>query len=326
MNSFGTIFKLQIFGESHGKVVGMQLDGVPPGISLKESDFIDDLRRRKPGKKGTTTRIEDDLPILQTGTLNGFTTGAPLLIQFENRNQRPKDYDHVKKQPRPGHADFTADYKYNGYNDHRGGGHFSGRLTLGIVAAGVLAKKIIDPCLVTAGLVEAGGMADVEKAIELAMNEGDSIGGLIHCQAEPIPIGLGEPFFNSIESVISHGLFAIPAVKSVGFGSAHRAASMRGSEHNDNIIDQSGRTETNHAGGINGGISNGNPLSVQVTIKPTSSISKEQNTLHRDSGQAEPMKIAGRHDVCIALRAPVVVEAVVACCLADFMLIRKTQT
>jgi chorismate synthase len=325
VNSFGRIFRIEIFGESHGFGIGVLLDGVPAGLPLDENDFTSDLKRRKPGQRGTTKRVEADIPLLEAGVFKGRTTGAPLLIRFINKDQRSKDYEEVRDQPRPGHADFTSAVKYGGYNDHRGGGHFSGRLTAGIVAAGVIAKKVINPCMVRADLLEVGGRQDIEGAIDQAMTEGDSVGGLIRCKAEPMPVGLGEPFFDSVESVVSHGLFAIPAVKSVGFGSGYRAAAMRGSEHNDGILNEFGKTATNNAGGINGGISNGNPLLVEVVIKPTSSISKEQQTYKKTSNEVKPLQIKGRHDVCIALRAPVVVEAMVACCLADLLLLRRTQ-
>ncbi len=322
MNQFGQKYRISIFGESHGSGVGLTLDGIPPGIPLSIEDFTEDILRRKAGAKGTTPRIEADLPALLSGIFNGFTTGAPLTIFFENTNTRSQDYSKLKTHHRPGHADFTANAKYKGFQDFRGGGHFSGRLTLCLVAAGVVAKKILGESLsVNANLIEAGGNRDIKKALDKAIAEQESIGGIIECTATGLPVGLGEPFFDSIESKIAHLVFAIPATKGVEFGSGFQAAKMKGSEHNDNFIDDKGTTETNNAGGINGGISNGNPLVFRVAIKPTSSIFKGQETFNSESGQVEELKIVGRHDVCIALRAPVVVESIAAIALADFKLI-----
>ncbi len=320
MNSTGTLFRLSIFGESHGPVVGVSIDGCPAGIRLKEEDFLPDLKRRQPGAVGTTPRIEKDYPSIISGCFNGYTTGAPLTIIFENQNTQSKEYDHLKKQPRPGHADWVAMQKFGGFNDHRGGGHFSGRLTLGLVAAGVVAKKIADPIQIQARLIEAGGLKDIEKAIDIAVQEDDSIGGIVECKASPMPIGVGEPFFDSLESKIAQLVFAIPATKGVEFGSGFPAARMKGSEHNDNILSVDGKTETNHAGGINGGISNGNELVFRVAVKPTSSTGKSQNTLNLESGKVEELKIGGRHDKCIALRVPVVLESIAAVAIADLLL------
>ncbi len=322
MNQFGQKYRISIFGESHGLGVGLTLDGIPPGIPLSIEDFTEDILRRKAGAKGTTPRIEADLPTLLSGIFNGFTTGAPLTIFFENTNTSSKDYSKLKTHHRPSHADFTANAKYKGFQDFRGGGHFSGRLTLCLVAAGVVAKKILGEIInVDASLIEAGGNRNIKKALDKAIAEQESIGGIIECTATGLPVGLGEPFFDSIESKIAHLVFAIPATKGVEFGSGFQAAKMKGSEHNDNFIDDKGTTETNNAGGINGGISNGNPLVFRVAIKPTSSIFKGQETFNSESGQVEELKIVGRHDVCIALRAPVVVEAIAAISLADFKLI-----
>jgi chorismate synthase len=210
--------------------------------------------------------------------------------------------------------------KFGGFNDHRGGGHFSGRLTLGLVAAGVIAKKISEPIEVKANLIEAGGLQDIEKAIDIAVKEDDSIGGIVECKASPMPVGIGEPFFDSLESKIAHLVFSIPATKGVEFGSGFPAARMKGSEHNDNILSIDGKTETNHAGGINGGISNGNELVFRVAVKPTSSTGKAQNTLNLETGKVQELKIGGRHDKCIALRVPVVVESIAAIAIADLLL------
>ncbi len=321
MNTFGRIFKISIFGESHGKSVGVTVDGCPSGIDLCKDDFLADLARRRAGAKGTTPRKEKDLPEIISGVFNGKTTGAPITILFRNENTRSKDYSHLKVTPRPGHADFVALKKYKGYNDYRGGGHFSGRLTLALVAAGVIAKKIIIPVSISAKLLEAGGQSDIEKAIDEALKKRESIGGIVSCSAINLPVGWGEPFFDSIESVISHLVFSIPAIKGIEFGSGFQAAKMTGSEHNDEIIDPEGRTKTNHAGGINGGITNGNELYFKVAVKPTSSISLAQETINLKTRQTELLEIKGRHDACIALRVPVVLEAVTAIALADFKLI-----
>lgn len=326
MNSFGTLFRISIFGESHGYGVGVSIDGCPPGISLCEDDFLPDLVRRQAGAMGTTTRVEKDLPKIISGCFNGFTTGAPLTILFINEYTKSGDYDHLRKQPRPGHADWVAQEKFFGFNDHRGGGHFSGRLTLGLVAAGVVAKKIVGSIQVKANLIEAGGQSDIGAAVRKAIEENESIGGVVECKASPMPIGLGEPFFDSVESKIAHLVFAIPATKGVEFGSGFSAAGMRGSDHNDNILSIDGKTETNHAGGINGGISNGNELVFRVAIKPTSSTGKAQKTINLDSKKIEELVIGGRHDKCIALRVPVVLESITAIALADLFLIRKSQS
>lgn len=318
MNNFGRNFRVSIFGESHGSLLGITIDGCKPGIPLTEDDFWEDIRRRQPGGKGTTPRVEADQPRIVSGWFNGFTTGAPLTIVFENQNTKSGDYDHLRKQPRPGHADWVAMMKFNGFNDHRGGGHFSGRLTLAIVAAGVVAKKMLGDIKVSARLVEAGGNTDIEAAIAKAVEEQDSIGGIIECVAAPMPIGLGEPFFDSVESMLAHAAFAIPAIKGIEFGSGFKAAKMKGSEHNDRIISKEGKTDTNFAGGINGGLTNGNDLVFRIAVKPTSSTSQPQQTINMDSGKIEQLVIGGRHDTCIALRVPVVLEAMTAIVLAGF--------
>ncbi len=323
MNSFGRIFRTHILGESHGPLVGIVIDGCPPGIPLSEEDFLPDLKRRQAGARGTTPRKEDDLPRLLTGCFNGYSSGAPLTILFENKNVRSTDYDPLRHTPRPGHADFVASKRFKGYGDYRGGGHFSGRLTVALVAAGVVAKKVLQPIDIKASLVEAGGSRDIDSAISKALEEGDSIGGIVECHAAPLPIGWGEPFFDSVESLISHLAFAIPAIKGIEFGSGFRAAKMRGSQHNDPLLDDSGTTSTNNAGGIAGGLTNGNPLVFRVAVKPTSSISKEQRSLNTKSKKLVPLRVSGRHDACIALRVPVVAEAITAMALVDCKLLRQ---
>lgn len=329
MNSFGRIFKVSIFGESHGMNVGVVVDGCPSGIPFSEEDLAGDLNRRKSGAKGTTPRKESDLPSIVSGVFNGFTTGAPLTILFANENTRSGDYSNLTEHPRPGHADWVALQKFNGFNDYRGGGHFSGRITLGVVAAGVIAKKIIGDPKIEAEIKEIGGCnnpAEFENVIEEAIRKQDSVGGIVECTVNHIPAGWGEPFFDSVESVISHAVFAIPAIKGIEFGSGFDVAKLRGSQNNDPIVQTDGTTESNHAGGINGGISNGNPVVFRVAVKPTPSISSPQHTLNLKNGQMEELVVKGRHDACIALRVPVVVEAVTAIALADLCLIQKTRT
>jgi chorismate synthase len=319
MNSFGRIFRIHIFGESHGVGVGVCIDGCVEGIPLSADDFIDDLSRRKSGARGTTPRIEDDIPKIISGIYNGYTTGAPIIILFENENTRSSDYEHFVSIPRPGHADFTGAEKFSKYNDPRGGGHFSGRLTLGIVAAGVIAKKILSPINIEAQLVEVGGSTDIQSKIDEVIAEKDSVGGLIHCRISGLFAGVGNPFFDSVESVLAHILFSIPGVKGVEFGAGFAAAKMKGSEHNDPFTSSKGETSTNNAGGINGGITNGNDITINIAVKPTSSIGKQQQTFNFKTNKMDVLKAGGRHDACIALRIPVIVESAVAIALIDLM-------
>jgi len=324
MNSFGRIFRVTIFGESHGPMVGISIDGCPAGLELNEEDFTPDLERRKGGvQKGTTPRKEDDKPIFITGHFNGKTTGAPLTILFENKNTRSGDYDKIKSIPRPGHADFVAHKKFGENEDYRGGGHFSGRLTVCLVAAGVVAKKVLQNIFIGVTITEIGGEADIETGLQKAIDAKDSVGGIVECAVRGLPVGLGEPFFDSVESAISHAVFSIPAIKGIEFGAGFRAAKMFGSEHNDSIIDASGKTGTNHAGGIVGGITNGNDLVFRVVVKPTSSTPKEQESWNWETEQVEKFSIKGRHDLCITLRVPPVLEAITAIVLADFMLMEQ---
>lgn len=336
MNNFGTLLKTTIYGESHGSCVGIVIDGCPAGIELLVEDFRIDIERRKGGiQKGTTPRQETDLPIFKTGIFNNKTTGAPICIEFENANTRSGDYEKQRAIPRPGHADFVAHHKYFGNEDFRGGGHFSGRLTVCLVAAGVVSKKVIahlqqyfhlkENITIQSKLLEIGGETNLEKGLQKAIDAKDSIGGLVDCTVTNLPLGLGEPFFNSIESVLSQAIFSIPAIKGIEFGKGFEAAKMFGAEHNDVILDKTGTTKTNNAGGIVGGITNGNDLYFKVVVKPTSSTPKEQETYNWETNSLDVLSVKGRHDLCIALRVPVVVEAVTAMVMADFMLIRKTQ-
>lgn len=328
MNSFGRYFRLNIFGESHGESVGINIDGIPPGLPLEFDEFLADLeRRRGGGQKGTTPRKEDDLPIFKSGLFNGHTTGAPLTILFENNNTRSGDYEKIRAIPRPGHADFVAHKKFSGFEDFRGGGHFSGRLTVALVAAGVIAKKILSlkGVEVKAEIVEIGGEKDPEAGLQKAIDAKDSVGGIVECRVSGLPIGWGEPFFDSVESVLSHAVFAIPAVRGIEFGTGFEAAKMFGLQHNDAILNNEGKTSTNHAGGIVGGITNGNELVFRIAIKPTSSTPKEQESLNWETGEVEKFSVKGRHDLCIALRVPVVLEAVTACVLTDLMMAARNN-
>ena len=334
MNSFGRVFRITIFGESHGESVGIVVDGCPAGMPLTIDDFLPDLERRKGGtQKGTTPRQEEDLPIFKSGLFNNKTTGAPITVLFENKNIRSGDYEKQRDVPRPGHADFVAHKKFAGFEDYRGSGHFSGRLTVALVAAGVIAKKILltpfplltsgDGIGVRASILEIGGEKDLDKGLQKAIDAKDSIGGIIECRVTGLPVGLGEPFFDSAESLLSHVVFAIPAVRGIEFGTGFAAARMFGSDHNDAIENMEGKTRTNHAGGIVGGLTNGNELVFRVAIKPTSSTPKEQVTLNWETGKVEAASVKGRHDLCIALRVPVILEAVTAVVLADLMMLEQ---
>lgn len=324
MNSWGERFRVTLWGESHGPQVGVSIDGVPAGIALSEADFMADLERRKAGAAGTTPRKEGDIPHIVSGVYEGYTTGAPLTINFLNENTRSGDYKSLEVHPRPSHADLVAKQKWNGYNDPRGGGHFSGRITLALVAAGVVAKKILGQGVAfTTDIISIGGSFDKQQfpsIIEQAQKALDSVGGIVECCVNGVKAGIGEPFFDSIESTMAHLLFSVPAVKGVEFGAGFKATEMFGSEHNDPICDAEGHTTSNNAGGVVGGISNGNEIVVRAAIKPTPSISAEQQTFNFESGRVESLVIKGRHDVCITLRAAVVVEAAAAIALADLSL------
>lgn len=323
MDTFGNRFRITLFGESHGPAVGVVMDGVPHGMELSENDFAEDLRRRRPGAEGTTARREEDVPEILSGVYEGHTTGAPLTVIFRNGDTRGRDYERFREQPRPSHADFAARVKFGGYNDLRGGGQFSGRLTVALVAAGVVAKKILGGGISVAGtIVEVGGCADATRWDDLvreAKEAGDSFGGIVECTAEGVPVGWGEPFFDSVESVASHLLFSVPGVKGVEFGSGFAGAALRGSQNNDPITDAGGHTATNNAGGVNGGITNGNPVTVRIAVKPTPSISAVQHTFDFASNRIEPLSVTGRHDACIVLRMPVIIEACMAIALAQFV-------
>ncbi len=325
MNSFGTLFRVSVFGESHGQCVGVLIDGTPAGMSLNEEDLAVELAKRRPGGALASPRKEEDAPSIMSGVFNGKTTGAPLLVLIENKDVDSSYYEEIRSTPRPGHADFTSAHKFRGFNDYRGGGHFSGRLTAGLVIAGAVAKKILaaSNLVFKTKLVEAGGREDIQTAIQEARGKGDSIGGLVECTAEGLPVGLGEPFFDSVESLLSHAIFSIPAVKGIEFGDGFASARMHGSEYNDALVSTDGKTASNHAGGINGGLSNGNPMVFRVAFKPTSSIALSQKTMDIEKGELSELRVRGRHDPCIALRAVPVVECTAAIVLCDLMLLEQ---
>lgn len=316
MNQFGQNFRLTVWGESHGTQIGVSMDGVPAGIPLSEADFAEDLARRRSGAPGTTPRREPDLPQIVSGIYNGHTTGAPLTVEFANTNTRSQDYSNVVRHYRPSHADLVAHHKFGGFNDPRGGGHFSARLTLGLVAAGVVAKKLLPADVRFATrLTEIGGCTDparFDEVLRAATADRDSVGGIVECRVQGVPLGLGEPFFDSAESMIAHLLFAVPAVKGVEFGSGFAGARLRGSENNDCFTDAAGATVTNHAGGINGGITNGMPVIFRCAVRPTPSIGQKQRTVSLRTGENADLEIHGRHDPCILPRAVPVVEAMAA--------------
>ena len=378
MNTIGRKYRVSIFGESHGEIIGVVLDGVPAGLELSVEDFEQDILRRKSGSKGTTPRIEDDEPQIVSGVYEGHTTGAPLTIVFKNKNTKSADYSQFAAIPRPGHADLTAALKWDDCQDPRGGGHFSGRLTLPVVAAGVVAKKILQDATIldetpvgsiNARIVELGGIdlstalkmtegtalvidevagahakemtkcaaceivsgaademtsasgelpAAWQEAIDKAVKDGDSLGAIVECTVPYIDPGYGEPFWDSVESVLAHAIFAIPGVRGLEFGDGFEAARMKGSQHND-PFGPDGRPTKNGAGGVNGGITNGAALTFRVAFKPTASISKAQETFNFETGEMDTLKVKGRHDACFALRTPVVVEAMTAIVLADLV-------
>lgn len=323
MNSIGVVFRISLFGESHGPAIGVIVDGCPPGLSLKPGDFMSDLKKRQSGSKGTTQRQEPDLPEIQSGVFNDMTTGAPITLITRNSDKISSDYDEFKSIPRPGHADFVSRVKFSGFSDMRGSGHFSGRITWGLVAAGVIAKKVAVSSEISAKLISAGGSDDIEKALNEAIASNDSIGGIIECRVKTPPQALGEPFFYSFESAISHIVFSIPAIKGIEFGAGFAAAAMRGSVHNDSFVDSTGKTSSNNAGGINGGITNGNEIIFRIVVKPTSSTGTEQTTYNFREEKMTTLKVKGRHDTCIALRMPVIVEAATAIAMADLILIDR---
>lgn len=354
---WGNKYKLSIFGESHGKAIGITIDGLPAGLEL-DLDFIKaEMKRRAPGRSRLSTpRVEGDKFEMLSGYFEGKTTGTPLCAIIRNSDTRSRDYSQIKDKMRPGHADLTANIKYKGHQDYRGGGHFSGRLTAPIVFAGAIAKQILLERGITIGshiksvgeieddsfhptntrdediqalrkqafpvLDEDKGKAMKEKIIEVK-EEGDSVGGIVECVVLNTPMGIGSPFFNSIESKLSSLLFSIPAVKAVEFGSGFEISKMKGSESNDEYYlddDKKIKTYTNNNGGILGGISNGMPIIFRAGFKPTASISKSQRTVDIEKSENIKLEIEGRHDPCIVPRAIPVVEAVAAIAILDLIL------
>lgn len=325
MNTFGRIFKVTIYGESHNKNIGITIDGVPPGINIEIDDFSNELLRRKSNHFATTPRSEKDEPIITSGVFQGKTTGAPINIVFENHHYKSKNYsEYLLNKPRPGHIDFVAKNKYFGFADFRGSGHFSGRLTVALVAAGVVARKIF-PLDIETKILEIGGFKNYDDFLLKIKLEGDSAGGILETKIRNLPIGLGEPFFDSAESLISHLIFSIPGAKAIEFGAGFNSAKMLGSEYADSIINAEGKTNTNNSGGINGGITNGNDLVFRTAFHPPVSIRKPMKTYNFETNQIEDIQTHGEHDVCYVLRVPAIIDACVSIVFADLFLVRRTQ-
>lgn len=325
MNSYGQLFRITLYGESHQKAIGVVIDGVTPGTPIDIDLIKHDLDLRKPKAIGTTPRKEDDEPIITSGVFKGVATGSPIHIMIENKNVKSKDYDHLKKQPRPGHADFVAQRKYHGFQDHRGGGRFSGRLTAALVAAGSIAKMML-PYQFSNQLKQIGTLTDMSKIddyLREIIAEGDSVGGIVEIKIKGVEVGLGEPMFEKLDAELAKMMFSIPAVKGFEMGLGFQGVSYKGSMFNDLILDDTGKTKTNHAGGVTGGISNGNDIVCRVFVKPTSSIQKQQETYHLENQKLEPLKVGGRHDVAIVRRVGIVLENAAAIVLADAYLKNK---
>ena len=344
----GLALRLSIFGQSHSEAVGMTLDGLPAGIPIDPDELQRFLDRRAPGRSPwSTARKEEDRPVFLCGLKDGFTCGAPLTAVLRNHDARPGDYEQVKSLPRPGHADYTAAVKYRGFQDAAGGGHFSGRLTAPLCAAGGVLLQALkqrgvridariaavagirDDSAFTASVAEksfpvtddgAGGR--MREAILRAKEEGDSFGGVIECVVRGLPAGLGSPLFDGLENQIARVVFAVPAVKGIEFGAGFAAAEKRGSENNDPFCVKEGRieTSTNNAGGILGGISNGMPVVFRVAVKPTPSVAKPQQSMNLNTMEPEELRTGGRHDPCIVPRAVPAIEAAAALAVCDLLL------
>jgi chorismate synthase len=350
-NSLGKKFVITSFGESHGRYIGIVIDGCPSGLAITEKDIQAELGKRKPSSGAfSTKRAEDDKVDILSGVFNGYATGAPICLAVWNEDVKSESYEKSKDLMRPGHADYTALIKYGGFNDYRGGGRFSGRNTAGFVMAGAIAQKLLDiiGVKILAHTVEIGGIKTNSRslisaetidnnplkcvdpkaaqkmlaAIELARKEGDSLGGVIEGIALNVPAGLGQPIFDTMEGELAKALFAIPAVKGVEFGAGFAVSGMKGSENNDafRIKRDAVMTETNNSGGILGGISNGMPIVIRAAVKPTPSISRKQETVNIDKMENAELEIKGRHDVCIVPRAVPVVAAMMAITLCDLAL------
>jgi chorismate synthase len=353
-NSLGKEFTVTSFGESHGKKVGVVVDGCPAGLGFSEADVQADLDRRIPTQKPelVSGRVEKDVAHVLSGVFNGYTTGAPICMAVENRETRSSDYDALRNLPRPAHADYTAHIKYGGFNDYRGGGRFSGRVTVSLIMAGALAKRLlaemgVDVLAYTKAIgnvrtekqlgtekirkqryesaVRCPDLTCAEKmenAIIEAKAAGESLGGIIECVALNVPAGVGEPLYDALDGDLAKALFAIPAVKGVEFGAGFAITELKGSEANDAFQMQAGKvaTASNVAGGILGGITSGMPIILRVAIKPTPSIAKEQQTVDLSKGANAKIRVGGRHDPCVVPKAVPAVEAVVAVTLADHMI------
>jgi chorismate synthase len=352
-NSIGKEFVVTSFGESHGKLVGVIIDGCPAGLPLKEADVQAELDRRIPLQKPeiVSGRVEKDAVTISSGVFNGFTTGAPICMTVENKETQSADYEDIKDLPRPAHADYTARAKYGGFNDYRGGGRFSGRVTVALIMAGAVSKKLlsqfdVDVLAYTRAIgkvktkksfsaqeidrryesaVRCPDLAcaeQMEESIVQARKEGDSLGGIVECIALNVPVGVGEPLFDALDADLTKALFGVPAVKGIEFGAGFAAAELKGSEANDAFQMQQGKvvTATNTAGGILGGISSGMPIVIRVAVKPTPSIAKEQQTVDISKMTNAPLKVGGRHDPCVVPKAVPAIEAAVAITLADHMI------
>lgn len=357
-STYGEILKLSIFGQSHGPAIGMTLDGIPAGLPVDFDELQAFLNRRAPGQNDwSTPRREEDRPEFLAGILDGFTCGAPIAAIIHNKNTRSGDYDNLKDCPRPGHADFTAQIKYGGFQDAAGGGHFSGRLTAPVCIAGGLCKQWLEMqgIQIAARITSIAGIRDnadldpanpqlerinntfpvlsaaagekMRQKIAEARADGDSVGGMIECYIKGLPAGLGEPMFGGVESRIAQIIYGIPAVKSVEFGAGSSVVDMRGNQCNDayTIKDGTIQTLTNHAGGILGGITNGMPVIFRAAIKPTPSISRQQQSVSIRNNVVQELSIQGRHDPCIVPRAVPVIEAATAIAIFDLVL-GNTQT
>ncbi len=353
-NSIGKEFVVTSFGESHGKLVGVIVDGCPAGLPLSEADVQVELDRRIPLQKPeiVSGRVEKDVVEISSGVFNGFTTGAPICMTVKNKETKSSDYDAIKDLPRPAHADYTARIKYGGFNDYQGGGRFSGRVTVALIMAGAVAKKLLNSVDVEVlAYTKAIGKVEMEKSLSFAeirkrkyestvrcpdlacaekmedailkaKKEGESVGGVIECTALNVPAGVGEPLFDALDADLAKTLFTVPAVKGVEFGAGFATAQLKGSENNDAYRMQKGKvvTATNLAGGILGGISSGMPIIVRVAVKPTPSIAKEQKTVNLSKREDATITVGGRHDPCVVPKAVPVVEAAVALTLVDHML------
>ena len=322
MNSFGTLFRITLYGESHQKAIGVIIDGMPAGVLIDHDQIKSDLDQRRPNAIGTTKRVETDAYEILSGVFNGRSTGSPIHLMIPNKDINSKDYENLLYHPRPGHADFVASKKYQGFQDYRGGGRFSGRLTAALVAAGSFAKMIL-PYTFSYQIKQIGTCTNLEHLddyLAQIQEDKDSVGGIIELRVHGMDIGLGEPFFGKLDALIAHMMFSIPAVKGLNIGTGFAGIDLLGSTFNDPIITDQGKTQTNHSGGIQGGISNGNDLVLSVFIKPAASIGKAQHSFHFGSHEIKTLEIEGRHDVAIARRAGIVLENALAIVLADLYL------